>query len=553
MGRLLRLLSAFRRDRRAAITVMAAVSVVGAICLSGIVTDTAIIYLHKRRAQGATDLAAMIAARVIASADAAARGTLDENGFEDAIDVNVTLGRYTADPAIAANARFVAGNVDPNAVRVTMTSEPPVVLWNVFVGGENPRVVTEAIAMSTGLASLAIGSRLASLNNGVLNSVLGQMLGGSLDLSVMDYNALLDAQVDLVDFIDMLSADVALADDNYSDLADMEVGPADVADALSDLLAEDGASSTVLLALGRISTAASGGTLDLEELVDLGPLGNVPVGGNPGLEAKVSAFDLVTAAARIADGAHTAVIETGFNIGTASFTLKLVIGEGMQDTGWIAVGDEGATVSTAQTRLFLEATVGGNGVLTGNQIRAPIYLEVAAGTATITDIVCGWSTEESWVDVDARPGLAEIWLADIDEENLPSFGSSVNPSTALIVETPLARASAFADVEIANPNATGLTFDWEDIADAEIKTVGTSSYLSSAIGTLLEDTELEVEVLGFGLGLGTISHLVGQILANLVTPVDAVIYNTLRAAGVGVGEIDVRVGGIRCDGSALVY
>ena len=553
MHGLMRLLGSFRRDRSAGVTIIAAVSVVGCICLSGIVTDTAIMYLHQRRAQGMTDLAAITAARLIPSADAAARGTLSDNGFADALSITVTPGRYTADPATAAAARFVPGNANPNAVRVTMVSEPPVVLWHTFVGGENPRVTTEAIATTTGLASLAIGSRLASLNGGVLNSVLGQLLGGSINLSVMDYNALLDAQVDLVDFIDMLAADVALADDHYGDLADLQVGPADIANALGDLLAEDGAGSSVLFAISRYASAARLGTLELDELIDLGELENVPYGGNPGLEAKVSAFDILFATARIADGAHAAVLETGFNIGTASFTLKLAIGEGMQDTGWVAVGGEGTTVSTAQTRLYLEATVGGNGVLTGNQIRVPIYLEVAAGTATIKDIVCGWTTADTRVVVEAQPGIAELWLADIDPANLPSFGSAINPTAALIVETPFARARAYSDIEVANLDPTDLTFTHADIADGELKTVGTSSYLSSAVATAVGDTTLDVEVLGVGLGLGTIGHLVGMILDDLVAPIDEVIYNTLRAAGIGVGELDVRVGGVRCDGSALVY
>ncbi|MCC6984586.1 MAG: hypothetical protein IT535_15065 [Bauldia sp.] len=548
-----RLLGAFRRDRRGAVTILAAFSVVAAICLSGIVTDTAIIYLHKRRAQGMTDLAAMTAVRLITAADAAARGTLADNGFGGAVSVAVTPGRYTPDAGIAASARFAPGNADPNAVRVVMVSEPPVVLWNVFIGGEAPRVTTEAIATTTGLASIAIGSRLASLNGGVLNSILGQLLGGSINLSVMDYNALLETQVDLVDFIDMLAADVALADDNYGDLADLQVGPADVAGVLGDLLREEGATSSVLLAVSRFATAASGGALDLDELVDLGPLETVPVGGSPGMQAKVSAFDLLFASARLADGAHAAVVETGFDIGAVSFTLKLAIGEGMQETGWVAVGDEGTTVSTAQTRLYLEARVGGNGVLTGNQVRVPIYLEVAAGTATIDDIVCGWNAADSRVLVNARPGIAELWLGNINPANLPNFGSAMNPGSAIVVETPLVRARAYANVEVANPNATRLTFSYSDIASGTLKTIGTSSYLSSALSTLLTEADIEVELLGLGLGLGTVGHLLGKILGDLVTPVDSVIYNALRAAGIGVGELDVRVGGVRCDGSALVY
>ena len=71
-------------------------------------------------------------------------------------------------------------------------------------------VKASAIASTTQLATFAIGSRLASLNGGLLNSLLGGMLGTTLSLSVMDYNALLSAKIDAFDFLSALALRVNL-------------------------------------------------------------------------------------------------------------------------------------------------------------------------------------------------------------------------------------------------------------------------------------------------------------------------------------------------------
>src|SRR5690606_35913143 len=123
---------------------------------------------------------------------------------------------------------FAAGQGPANAVHVRMTTRAPVVMWPIFTGTDGPTLVTEAVAVNTGLASFSIGSRLASLEGGVLNALLGELLGAELNLSVMDYRSLLDARVDLFDVMDDLGVDLELAGATYSDLAGLTVGQADL-------------------------------------------------------------------------------------------------------------------------------------------------------------------------------------------------------------------------------------------------------------------------------------------------------------------------------------
>lgn len=100
-----------------------------------------------------------------------------------------------------------------------------------------------------------------------------------------------------------------------------------------------------------------------------------------------------------------------------------------------------------------------------------------------------------------------------------------------------------------------LTFDYYDIETAAIQTVDTNQYLGPVLTSLLSNTQLQAQVLGFSLLLGetAVLNAVDALLATVAAPIDAVVSSILHAAGVSVGEVDVVVGGIRCDGAALVH
>ncbi len=549
-----RLLARFRRDASGAVAIVSAFALAGSIFAAALVADTAILYLHKRQAQGATDLAALVAARELAAAARIASGTLADNGFATPEALSVATGRYEADPGRAPTERFAPGGGPANAAHVRMTTRAPVVMWPILTGMAGPTLVTEAVAVNTGLASFSIGSRLASLDGGVLNAVLGQLLGTQVSLTVMDYRSLIDARVDLFDVMDGLGVDLGLAGETYGDLLDLAVGQADLAAAVISALDATGLHAGAVRALERLPFADA--TVRIGDLVSPGPAAGIPLGGDrAGLAADVSAFDLVTAAARLADGGRAIDVSTGLSLpGLAGLDLRLLVGEPMQGTSWVEVGAEGTTVHTAQTRLLLDVRIGGTGLLAGAQLRVPVYAEVAAGTATLARVRCGyWSPDDTTVTVSARPGLAHLWLGDVDRDRLPLFGSAIVPGQARLAATPLANIDAAANVEIANHGARDINFTRREIRDGTVKTVGTGSFLGPAVGSLFSSADIRVQVLGIGIGLpGLLRGLVGNLLASAAAPLDGVLNAVLRTAGIGLGELDVTVGGVRCDGSALV-
>jgi len=77
---------------------------------------------------------------------------------------------------------------------------------------------TAVIASAQPQAAFSVGSRLASLNGGILNALLGGLLGGNISLSVMDYNSLVSADVDVLSFTDALATQLHLTGVSYSDV-----------------------------------------------------------------------------------------------------------------------------------------------------------------------------------------------------------------------------------------------------------------------------------------------------------------------------------------------
>jgi len=101
-------------------------------------------------------------------------------------------------------------------------------------------------------------------------------------------------------------------------------------------------------------------------------------------------------------------------------------------------------------------------------------------------------------------------------------------------------------------SATPVTFSYSEIQQKTKKTVGTTDFSSSLLRGLVRDTEIDVNVLGLGLGLGGLSSIVSTALSNATPAIDQVLNTVLQTLGVGLGQADVWMLGIRCDGAVLV-
>lgn len=549
------LVTRFIGDRRGNIAIMSAAGMMLMVGCAAFGVDLGAIYVDRRHAQSAADLAAIVAAGDLAHASAAAAATLGKNRLPPEALVGVELGSYRADASLSPRQRFTAGgNASANAVRVTVETQTPLYFGRVLARTDRFTIRTSATASTTQLASFAIGSRLLSLDGGVLNQLLGQMLGTTLSLSAMDYQALLDARIDLFDFLGALATKVDLTGVSYDQLLSSDVKVVDVLDAMLTTQRNANGLSTATSALSAIAQAATGLTtkIALGSLIDTGPYGALAAGARPKVGVDLALFDLLSATASAANGSHQ--IEAGLDVnlpGIASAKLIATVGERPRGSSWVAIGAEGASVHTAQTRVFLEVKLVGTGQ--ASVIKLPLYVEVAAGTATLDAVRCGRpDVATSTVTLGVTPGVADAWIADVDPALMTNFTRKPYGGDATLVDLGLVKLRGKAHAEIGNLTPKAVDFTYAEIVARTKKTVKTTAIASSSVRTLLGDLTLTPVVIGLGVPVPGLAGTVAGVLGAATPALDQLLNSVLGTLGVGVGEADVWVFGLRCDGAVLV-
>lgn len=541
-------------DRSGAIGVVLALFLSVAVGLSALAVDVGSLYLERRTLQGAADLAAVAAASDLARAEDAARATLAANGFEAVATFSVIKGRYEMDRSVAHARRFTAGQQPYNAVQLEVALPGQLYFASSFMAA--PNISVSAIGTSDAQATFSIGSRLASVQGGLANALLGALLGGQINLSAMDYRALLDANITLASFLSALATEVDVTAGSYDQVLAANATVGDVLAAVVRVADAGGQGQAAQAAARLLSQIDAGVTVPLAALVDLGPLARAEVGQPPsGLAADVNVMSLISALASLANGdSQVALNLTTAVPGLLSLKADLAIGEPAQHATWVTVGQEGATVRTAQTRLRLLAEVGGSGLLSGVRVKLPIYIELAQAEARLSALTCAGGQGGSEAVIEARPAVVRAWIGEVAPGGLSSFGSSVPVSTANIVQAPLLAVTGAAYAEMANGGSQELRFTGSDVAGHVVKTAKVRDYLSSLTSSLLQSLDLRVEILGLGIGLGSVSSikaLVVSLLQPVTALLDSLLAPLLELLGVSLGEVDVQVHGMRC-GSAVL-
>ncbi|MES5486837.1 pilus assembly protein TadG-related protein [Bradyrhizobium sp. INPA03-11B] len=551
MSGILTLMRRFGADERGNFAMISAGLMTLLIGCAGLAIDLGTVFADRRKTQSTADLAAIVAAANLSNPVNAASATVTQNNYPASALVKVETGTYTASSAIAPQARFVTPAVGiPNAARVTLTTQTPLYFARYLTGASSFNITTTATATSTEMATFEIGSRLLSVNGGVLNALLGSMLGTTLSLSVMDYNSLISAKIDALDFLSALATRINLTGVTYSDLLSSNVKVGDLmAAALTTQQITNGAGAATT-ALSTISQAVTGSSTKVSPgtLIDLGPFANLTVGQKPKVGASVSVFDLVNTVAQIANGSHQ--IATSVNLGLpgiANVSVIATIGERPVGSSWIAMGTQGVSVHTAQTRILATINVLGSGSIAS--INLPVYVEVASGTATLNAVSCGHpNINTSQVTVGVTPGIVDAWIGNVTVADMTNFATKPNPPPATLVTVLGIPITGLAHAGMGNTTPTNVNFSYSDIQAGTKKTVTTTNFLSSLTASLLGDLTLNIA----GIPIPGLGALVMSILNGVTSPIDQVLASLLSTLGIGLGQVDVWVLGIRCDGAVLV-
>jgi uncharacterized membrane protein len=545
----------FRADERGNIAIMGAGLMSLMIGCAALAVDLGTIFADRRRTQSTADLAAIVAASNLSNAVNAATATVVKNNYPADAMVKLELGTYTANGAVSPQSRFVTpATGTANAARVTLNTQTPLYFARIFTGTNQYTIRTSATASSTAVASFAIGSRLASVNGGLINAILSATLGTNLSLSAMDYQALINARIDALDFLTALATRINMTGATYDSVLTSNVKISDIiAAALTSQQATNGANAATT-ALSTISQAVSSSTTKIKpgSLIDVGPYANLTTGQKAKVDVGVSALDLVSATGQVANGTNQ--IATSVNLGLPGITsvsLTATIGERPVGSGWITLGTKGASVHTAQTRILLLVQLAGSGSVPA--VNLPLYVEIASGTATLNALTCGRpNVTTSTVTLGVTPGIVDAWIGNVTTAELKNFTSKPNPPAATLVSLGPVTVTGRAHAGMGNTTAKNVDFSYSDIQSQLKRTVTTTNFTSSLTSSLLGDLSLTVNVGPLGLPIPGLGSTVSGILGGATSSIDQLLASALATLGVGIGQADVWVLGIRCDGAVLV-
>ncbi|MDH7799879.1 MULTISPECIES: TadG family pilus assembly protein [unclassified Beijerinckia] len=564
--------TAFLRDRRGATMILMSVAIAALMGFMALGIDLGSVFFQNRRQQTSNDLAALAAASDLTRANNAARATLTRNQTASTANIVVETGVYTPNAALTPAARFVPGTSNTNAARVTVQTQQPIYFGrilsmlnqNSFTNSANVNVKTSAVAATNAQASFAVGSRLLSLNGGVVNAVLGNLLGGSLSLTVMDYQNLANVKLNLFGFMDALATRLNLTAATYAQILSGSVYTADVLQAvLATARADTSNSSSVIAALQQIATAKQGSTdrMSLASLLSVGVYGARQPGQGSPLNATISALNLVSTIAQISGGANQAAVALSLGLpGIASVNLALTIGERPVGTSAVTVGAVGSTAYTAQTRLLLQVSLVGSGK--ASLINVPIYVEVANAYARLTALSCSPSNlSSSSVTLGVKPGIIDAWIGNVTPAAMTNFSSppTFGPAT-LVNALGVITVKGSAHVGMGNMTETPLTFSYADITAGTVKSTSTTSFVTPLLTSLIGDLDMQATALGgllnldflfLGGLLGT-QNLITNTLTAATGALDTVLSSVLTALGINIGGADAWVTGVSCGNAVLV-
>jgi len=546
----------FLRARDGATAVLTAVCGAALVGFVGLAIDVGAVYLDSRRLQGTVDLAALAAIQNPAQAEALAAATVSANRWPHDARIRVVLGTYAPDRSVRPVERFRPNAPGPNAVLVEVTVTTPLYFARLFAPRGRMTITRHATAAQASMASFQIGSRLVALRGGVANQILSGLTGSSVALSVMDYDSLARADVDLISYVDALRTRLDIEAASYDQTLNSAVDAPDALQSIADVLAMQDARAE--RAMRRIAEAAerAGSVGPLDTLIELGPYAAQDHAAQIGAsQIRVGAMDLASAILQLANGERQVRVDLGAGVpGLASTTVWLAIGERPNNSPWIAVTDSSEVViRTAQTRVYVESQVRPSGALGSlASVRLPILLELASAEARLANIQCGFDHRGREVALDVAPSIGSLSLGQIDVSRLDNFRSELRPQRAELVRAGLIAVEGESHVELGGQSWQRVRFSSRDIENAAVRHVATRDAARATVSTLLGQADLSVRAGGLGLSTGAVTNSVRGTLSSAAAPLDDLVNGLSDLLGVRLGEADVRVNGVRCGGAALV-
>lgn len=561
---------------------MASLAIVFAIAALGVV-DLAHIYNARRSLQNVADLAALAAAQQMddscsqptatAAANAATNGFVAASGTSS---LSVVCGRWdqsgqVTNPPVMS---FTPNGSTPwNGVAVTVTNTVPY-----FFLGPKRTITATATAQATIVGSFSLATTLVQAN--LLNGLLGSLLGSSVNLSLVSWNGIANANIKVADL-----AAVATNAGTVNGLLDAQASVAGIAQLVAKAVQNDGVLTADVQAavagLNLFATAASKQSTQITlasqngapALLSLG-LANAQSAAN----ASVNALQMLIVAAEIAQAGKPPVAVnlslTSLPVISALLPASASLSVNVLSPPSIAIGEAGpdpanptqwrTQAHNSQITVALNLGFGQQSLL-GQLVtlNVPLYVEVAQATAGLEAAQCAPTRADSRMTVSVLPGIANLCVGTPGAAGSFSGGTcSGSPGPLLSVAGGLISAQAALSLQLVKPQSVEMTFDGNGTAlsgnQANTNQIGGAlgNGLSSLASQLGNPNNLQVTVLGINLG-GITSALASLITSLLPTQLlnaldQALLGPLLQLLGVQVGVADVSAFPLTCGVAQIV-
>ena len=434
-------------------------------------------------------------------------------------------------------------------------------------------------------ACISAGPQLASVNSSqsvLLNALLGQFLDTTINITVVDWNAIATSDINLDDLLTQLQTDLTLGSPSAALTTDITLG--ELLTAAATVAQTDG-NTALQTALNNFNAAIPG----LTDTIQLGDLLSIGFPEDAFSNVDLNVLDLLTGSIQLFNYDNVATTPTpisltGTDLGLGGTLNSVEIGAQVIEPPIYLCGLEGNTFNSGAIRLYTDldlvdisinfstletALEGLLGALIDVQIDADIadltlYAEIAKLEGTITAVDAVAQT----VSVSATPGVADIYLGDmplatffnraiildetthLDYGTVGNFGITVEDTllSSTLVDTSVGiEAQAHADT---TPGASTLNFTG---AYPETQTINGAGINATLVSDLISD--LDIQLSGSLGGLldplvaGTIEPALELGVTNILDPLvetllDDLIDPALNLLGIGIGKGTVTVEGI---------
>lgn len=586
----------FHRDESGAVAIVVALLATVLLGFVAFGVDVGAVYYHQRMLQTRADMVAVSAVHDIADPWRNANAALGGNDLAPGALSDLHRGYFTRSSDLPLAQRMAPAAQDAamdNAVSVTLRRTVPLHFAGVVLNRDHLPLTARATAMQTRAAWFSLGSRLAAIGPGTLNRVLGAALGGTLALSALDYQALAATRISLLSYLDALALAADLTAGDYSEVLNGSVALPTLIEAL--IAASPPQVDMILhqvLAVTETTTITPGAALHLA-----GRNAELALAGlHPAIT--LSALDILWATAEVLNtGRIVQLDQLALDIpGVLAAQTTLRIGEPAQTSGWVVLGEPGAALHTAQTRLALNLNLSPTllpglfgGGITALALRLPLYLDLAGADATLRDVACRggdtqamaalFDTGQAGMGDTGGPYLAGLLLGHIPADRFAASaalraqdaGYADFLDLRIVVPLPLLpdivinllRVQIRADATVGQPDRQSVLFTHGDLAsDTARAWIGAQNLIGSGVGALLHPDRMSIRINPADAGLvgvlvapllnPLLANLPTAIAANLVSPVGLALERVLDDLGLAAAQADLHLHSANCEHVVLV-